>query len=102
MHYGLDLAAPIGTPVKAAGAGKITFVGWRGGYGLLIIINHGQYCTYYGHLSKALVIPGTKVQQGDLIAQVGATGHAYGSHLHFEVEENGTKVNPYNLIKRIN
>jgi murein DD-endopeptidase MepM/ murein hydrolase activator NlpD len=102
MHYGLDLAAPSGTPVKAADTGRISFVGWRGGYGLLIIIDHGQYYTFYGHLSKTLVTQGTMIHQGDIIGQVGATGHAYGSHLHFEVERKGIKLNPYYLIKRMN
>ncbi len=99
MHYGIDLAAPFGTPVKAAGSGHISFAGWMGSYGLLIIINHGKYKTYYGHLSKILVRKGIPVHQGEVIGKVGATGRAYGNHLHFEVEKNGVKVNPYGYIE---
>ncbi len=100
MHYGLDLAAPIGTPVKAAGSGRVIFAGWLGSYGQLIKIKHGRYCTYYGHLSKMMVNRGELVKQGEIIGLVGATGRAYGSHLHFEVEQNGKKLNPYLFIRR--
>lgn len=102
MHYGVDLAASFGTPVKAAGDGQISYAGWMGSYGLLIIINHGKVKTYYGHLSKILVRKGLFVRQGEIIGKVGATGHAYGSHLHFEVEKNGVKVNPYGYIENAN
>jgi murein DD-endopeptidase MepM/ murein hydrolase activator NlpD len=94
MHSGIDLAAPVGTPVKAALAGKVAFTGWYGGYGLLVIINHGRVRTFYGHLSVILVKSGQKVKQGTLVGLVGATGRAYGSHLHFEVERDGRKINP--------
>lgn len=98
MHYGLDLAAPLGTPVKAADMGNVEFSGWASGYGLLIKIDHGQYATKYGHLSKSFVVPGMRVAQGQIIGLVGATGHAFGSHLHFEVEKAGLKINPYQFI----
>ena len=94
MHSGIDLAAPVGTPVKAALAGIVVFAGWRGGYGLLVIMNHGRIRTYYGHLSVISVTRGQRVSQGSLVGLVGATGRAYGSHLHFEVETDGLKVNP--------
>jgi murein DD-endopeptidase MepM/ murein hydrolase activator NlpD len=102
MHYGIDLAAPAGTPVKAADNGYISFTGWLGGYGLLVIIDHGSYKTYYGHLSKIIATKGSQVHQGDLIGRVGATGHAYGNHLHFEVERKGVKQNPYYFLKKFN
>lgn len=94
MHTGIDLAAPLGTPVRTGAAGRVVFTGWNGGYGRFIKIDHGKYQTNYGHLSKILISNGSHVQQGDLIGLVGATGHAYGSHLHFEVEINGKKVDP--------
>lgn len=94
MHQGLDIAAPTGTPVKAARNGIIRYAGWMGGYGMLIKIDHGDCCTYYGHLSRIYVSLGRKVNQGEVIGLVGATGRAYGSHLHFEIEKNGAKINP--------
>lgn len=100
MHYGLDLAAPTGTRVYAAASGKVIFAGWLGSYGLLVKIDHGQYVTYYGHLSRILVNRGERVGQGDPIARVGSTGRAYGSHLHFEVERNGRKLNPVQFLAR--
>ncbi len=100
MHYGVDFAAPFGTPVKAAENGKIVYAGWMGSYGLLVIINHGTFKTYYGHLSKIFVRKHSPVLQGEVIGKVGATGRAYGCHLHFEVERNGVKVNPYQYIEK--
>lgn len=94
MHHGIDLAAPIGTPIRAAAAGKIAFTGWNGGYGWFIKLKHGAFNTNYGHLSIILVNNGGYVQKGDLIGLVGATGRAYGSHLHFELEVEGKKVDP--------
>ena len=73
---------------------------WLGSYGLLVKIDHGQYVTYYGHLSRILVNRGERVGQGDPIARVGSTGRAYGSHLHFEVERNGRKLNPVQFLAR--
>ncbi len=99
MHYGVDLAAPFGTPVKAAENGRIVYAGWMDSYGLLVIIDHGILKTYYGHLSKISVRKYSPVLRGEVIGKVGATGRAYGSHLHFEVERNGVKVNPYRYIE---
>ena len=99
MHTGIDLAAPLGTPVWTAAAGRVVFAGWNGGYGRFIKIDHGKYHTNYGHLSRILISNGSHVQQGDLIGLVGATGHAYGSHLHFELEINGTKVDPIQYLR---
>lgn len=98
MHRGIDLAAPIGTPVKAAAQGEVIFVGWRSGYGLLVQIKHGSYLTYYGHLSRVMVKAGDQVTQGDCIGFVGETGRATGPHLHFEVERNHVKVNPVDFL----
>jgi len=94
MHYGMDLAAPTGTPVVAAIAGEVIFAGRAGGYGLLVKVRNGPYGVNYAHLSKISVSKGDAIRRGDLIGLVGATGNARGSHLHFELELNHKKVNP--------
>lgn len=94
MHAGIDLAAPQGTPVRTAAPGRVVFTGWNGGYGRFVKIDHGRYQTNYGHLAKIMVGEGSYVQKGDLIGLVGATGRAYGYHLHFELEIEGNKVDP--------
>ncbi len=84
-HAGTDYAAPIGTPVKAAAAGVVTFSGHAGGYGIMIQINHaGGVFTRYAHLSRAHVSEGQRVAQGTLIGRVGNTGRSTGPHLHYE------------------
>lgn len=98
-HEGIDIGMPTGTPVKAADGGKVTFAGWRGAYGYLVIINHGANMeTYYAHNSKLLVKKGDKVFKGQTIAHSGNTGRSTGPHLHFEVRKNGTPVNPTKYI----
>lgn len=96
-HKGVDYAAPHGTPVKAAGNGKVIFVGKKGGYGNTIILQHGsQYSTLYGHLSrfaKDLKV-GKPIRQGQLIGYVGSTGLASGPHLHYEFRINDVHKNP--------
>ncbi|NLB80507.1 MAG: peptidoglycan DD-metalloendopeptidase family protein [Clostridiaceae bacterium] len=99
FHKGLDIAAPTGTPIKAADGGTVTFSGWSGGYGYLVKINHGNgYETYYGHCSSISVSPGEKVAKGELIAKVGNTGRSTGPHCHFEVRLNGVAQNPSKYI----
>ncbi len=100
MHYGLDVVANIGTPVYAPGAGKISFVGRRGGYGITVEIDHGfGYTTLYSHLSKAEVKQGQYVERGELIAKTGNSGKlSTGPHLHYEVKHNGVALNPENFI----
>ncbi|QBQ56642.1 peptidase M23 [Nitrosococcus wardiae] len=96
-HKGVDYAAPTGTPVKAAGDGKVVFVGHKGGYGKAVILQHGtKYSTLYGHLSrfKQGLKVGTKITQGEIIAYVGQTGLATGPHLHYEFLVNGVHRNP--------
>lgn len=99
-HKGIDIAAPVGTKIKAAAAGTVITSEYNsGGYGYLIIIDHGNGVqTYYGHCSKLYVTAGTKVDAGDVIAAVGSTGDSTGNHLHFEVRVNGTQINPQNYI----
>jgi Membrane proteins related to metalloendopeptidases len=101
FHKGIDLCAPTGSSVYASMDGKVTFSGWdNGGYGYLIIINHGNgYQTYYGHNSKLLVKAGQSVSKGQVIAAVGMTGDASAPHCHFEVRKNGTPVNPLSYVR---
>jgi Peptidase family M23 len=85
FHSGLDLGAPMGAPVVAAGSGTIVTAGWLGGYGKAIVIEHnGIQQTLYGHLSEVFVKPGQRIEQGTVIGRVGSTGNSTGPHLHFE------------------
>ncbi|MFO7152021.1 MAG: peptidoglycan DD-metalloendopeptidase family protein [Bacillota bacterium] len=98
-HTGLDIANSTGTPVRAAGSGVVTFAGRSGGYGNLVIINHGGGVeTYYAHLSTISVSKGDNVSSGQVIGKVGTTGRTTGPHLHFEVRVNGTPKNPLNYL----
>jgi murein DD-endopeptidase MepM/ murein hydrolase activator NlpD len=86
FHQGTDLAAPEGTPVVAAFSGRVEIAGWLGGYGLIVVISHGDtHETRYAHLSEVLVKSGQEVKQGNVIGLVGSTGMATGPHLHFEI-----------------
>jgi murein DD-endopeptidase MepM/ murein hydrolase activator NlpD len=98
-HSGLDIAGERGEPVYATASGTVREAGYQGAYGNLIVIDHGFGLeTRYGHLSKLLVKPGVRVQRGDVIGQVGATGRATGYHLHYEVTANGRLINPLQLL----
>ncbi len=96
-HKGVDYAAPTGTPIKATGDGKITFRGRKGGYGNVVILQHGaRYSTLYGHMSKfrgGLAV-GSRVRQGQVIGYVGMTGLATGPHLHYEFRIDGVHRDP--------
>jgi murein DD-endopeptidase MepM/ murein hydrolase activator NlpD len=94
-HDGYDLAAPLGTPIHASRDGRATFVGVRGGYGNLVILTHpGGWTTLYGHASRFAVRLGQAVRAGQVIAFVGATGHATGPHLHYELRYHDKPVDP--------
>jgi hypothetical protein len=99
MHNGADMRADCGTPVVAAYPGRVTYVGWNGGYGRLVVIDHGTVRgshveTKYAHLSVIGVRAGQKVSQAQGIALSGTTGLSTGCHLHFEVKQNGVYVDP--------
>ena len=98
-HNGLDIAAPYGTKIKAAASGTVTFSGYNGSYGNLVVVGCGNGVEiYYGHCSKLLADVGDKVESGDIIGEVGSTGNSTGNHLHFEIKINGTSVDPQNYI----
>lgn len=99
IHEGLDIATGIGTWVKSSADGIVTFAGVKGGYGKIIIIDHGYgLSTRYGHLSEVHVTPGQRVRRGDRIGNVGNTGRSTGPHLHYEVRVNNLPVNPLRYI----
>lgn len=100
MHNGIDIITDIGTKVYAPGAGVISDVSWKSGYGLTIEIDHGfGYKTLYAHLDKAAVKVGQKIKRGDLIAYTGNSGRlSSGPHLHYEVHHNGVALDPINFI----
>ena len=100
MHNGVDIAVPIGTPVKAAADGCVVFTGSRSGYGRLLILDHGGGVhTYYGHNSSFAVKVGDTVAAGGRIALSGNSGVSTGPHLHFEIRVNGRAVNPLDYLK---
>ena len=98
-HTGLDIAASRGTGIKAAAEGVVVFAGYKGAYGNMIAINHGNgVLTYYGHCSRLYVSSGQTVSQGSVIGAVGSTGNSTGPHLHFEVRVNGVAYNPQRYV----
>ena len=100
MHRGTDFAAPEGTPIMASGDGIVTRAKWCGGGGNCIKIKHNStYQTIYAHMSKFAhgMRPGVRVKQGQIIGYVGSTGKSTGPHLHYEVIENGRKINSQTL-----
>ncbi|MEX0836143.1 MAG: M23 family metallopeptidase [Nitriliruptor sp.] len=94
MHRGIDQGARTGTPIGASKAGTVIFAGWQGGYGNLVLIDHGSVVTAYAHQSRMAVRSGQSVSQGSTIGYVGNTGNSTGPHLHFETRVNGSAVNP--------
>lgn len=100
-HHGIDYVAPSGTPVSAIGAGTVTFAGWKGGYGRFVEITHAnRFKSRYGHLrgfGKG-IRSGQRVAQGQIVGYVGTTGLSTGPHLHFELVQNGSWVNPLKII----
>ncbi len=98
-HRAIDYAASLGTPIRAIGDGVVTYAGWsKAGYGNLTSIRHNStYSSNYAHQSKMYVKVGQHVKQGQVIGAVGSTGFSTGPHLHFEIVQNGTKINPLTL-----
>ncbi|OCX66086.1 peptidase M23 [Thioclava sp. SK-1] len=100
LHAGMDMAAPVGTPILAPADGVVTAAEWENGYGQVIKIQHEfGVSTVYGHLSKIRVKKGQKVSQGDRIGDMGNTGRSTGPHLHYEIRVGGKPINPMTFIK---
>lgn len=99
FHHGIDFSAPVGTEIFATGDGRVTFVGWKQGYGNTVVVDHGfGFSTLYAHLYKNIVRKGQRVRRGDVIALVGNSGKSTGPHLHYEVRVNDRPVDPRNYF----
>ena len=99
LHAGIDLAAPTGTPIRAAAAGEVILMGPTGGYGNYTCINHGDsVSTCYAHQSEFGTSRGATVEQGEVVGYVGNTGNSFGAHLHFEVRIDGRPVDPMDYL----
>lgn len=104
FHSGIDIAVPMGTPVKCSNSGVVVYSGWYGGYGKVVIVSHGTYkgkptSTLYAHLSRYNVSKGAKVSKGQIIGHCGSTGYSTGPHVHFEVRVNGSPVSPLSYAR---
>jgi murein DD-endopeptidase MepM/ murein hydrolase activator NlpD len=100
FHTGIDVRAPRGQTIVASKNGTVVFAGWMGGYGRVVVLNHGGgYTTIYAHCNSLLVKKGQSVSQGKAIARVGASGRATGTHLHFEVRVNNSPINPMRVLR---
>jgi murein DD-endopeptidase MepM/ murein hydrolase activator NlpD len=99
LHAGIDIAAPEGTPIRAADSGSVILAGWMGGYGNYTCIQHNSsLSTCYGHQSRLGTSSGASVSQGQVIGYVGNTGNSFGAHLHFETRVNGSPVDPMGYL----
>ena len=96
QHTGVDIGSTTGNPIWAAKAGEVIFTGWKGGYGNTVLVAHsgGQVVTLYAHMSEIHAGVGDRVDQGDVIGEIGSTGFSTGPHLHFEVRVNGEPNDP--------
>lgn len=101
FHSGVDIINAHGAEIWATAPGEVTFTGYYGGYGHLVIVDHGyNYSTYYAHLSGYAVEKGDHVERGDLVGYMGRTGRTTGTHLHYEVRYEGRPINPNNFMKQ--
>lgn len=100
FHQGIDIANSTGTAIVAAGSGIVTYSGYNGGYGRMVIVSHGYgYTSVYAHNSQNLVSVGDRVEKGDRIALMGRTGRATGTHLHFEIRVHGDPIDPQSILQ---
>lgn len=99
MHEGLDIAGANDTPISAAASGTVIVAGWQGGYGYMVVIDHGGgMTTGYAHMNNVSVSVGQAVGQGTKVGGMGSTGNSTGTHVHFEVRVNGGAVNPIGYL----
>jgi murein DD-endopeptidase MepM/ murein hydrolase activator NlpD len=99
MHTGVDLRAALGESVGASMAGTVVFAGYHGGYGNIVVVDHGRgLLTFYGHLSEIQATLGQRVLAGQTVGLAGSTGRSTGPHLHYEVRVNGTPQNPFSPV----
>lgn len=100
FHSGIDIATDPGSPVRTTADGIISFAGWSGGNGNLVVIEHGYgFSSFYAHNKQVSVKVGQKVKRGDIISYIGSTGNSTGPHLHYEVWHNGKSINPLTYIE---
>jgi murein DD-endopeptidase MepM/ murein hydrolase activator NlpD len=100
FHSGVDIASSVGMPVRATADGIVSFSGWKGGNGNLVVIEHGLgFSTFYGHNKRVSVKVGQKVKRGDIIGYIGSTGNSTGPHVHYEVWRERRPVNPVSYIE---
>jgi murein DD-endopeptidase MepM/ murein hydrolase activator NlpD len=101
FHKGIDVSTRAGSPIVASADGVVSFTGWDGGYGRVVLIKHGHgFETRYAHLKKSIVKKGQRVKRGETIGLVGTSGKTTGPHLHYEVHLNGVAVNPIRYVLR--
>lgn len=101
FHPGLDIAAPLGSPIRATADGTVESAGYAGNYGNAVVVRHGfGLSTRYAHMSRVAARPGMKVRRGEVIGYVGSTGRATSAHLHYEILLNGQTINPLRLLAR--
>lgn len=100
FHAGVDIANDPGTPIHCTADGRVAFASWDGGYGKLVIVDHGNgYQTYYGHLSQIRTAAGLRLKKGDVVGLMGATGETTGPHVHYEIRLYGVPVNPIKYMR---
>lgn len=100
FHHGIDLRARTGTRIYAVKSGRVIFVGWKGGYGKLVIVKHSNgFTTRYGHLHKIYINHGQSVRKGTIIGSAGSTGYVTGPHLHFEIRYKGKSIDPTPYVR---
>jgi murein DD-endopeptidase MepM/ murein hydrolase activator NlpD len=101
FHRGVDISAPVGTPIRAAADGIVLHAQFMSGYGRLVVIDHGNGIqTYYAHMSRFAVVPGQEIRQGELVGAVGTSGRTTAPHLHYEVRLRGSAENPIRYMGR--
>ena len=100
MHEGIDIGGNYGQGIHSAGKGKVVFAGWQSGYGKTVIVKHGSVNTLYAHLSRINAAVGQRVSKGERIGNMGRSGNARGTHLHFEIRDEGSPVDPMKFIKQ--